>query len=469
MSHSRKKLTTEEFLDKVLKVHGNKYDYSKVNYKLSREKVVIICSIHGDFKTTPNNLLNGAGCKKCGLIKQGLSRRKTQEDFIKNSVKTHENKYDYSKVIYKTCKDKIEIICKIHGSFMQSPNAHLKAGCRLCGIKSISEKLKLSPEDFLKRAYKTHGELYNYNEVKYTKIHDKITIGCKTHGYFQQDPSAHIQGQGCPKCALIVIGVKKTKGFSSFLAKAIKTHKNLYEYVEESYTKASENLKIICPIHGVFTQIGSSHLSGAGCKKCGVNKRTNSRKIGLDKFLELANLKYGFLYDYSKFEYVNTDTKSIFICQKHGEFEQTPYNHLKAKIACRKCSKDCTVEMTRKLPKELGKLKKNFSKRAKLFLRKNEMINNKKGYVEILGCDWITFKSHLENNPFNFKVGCPDLDLDHIVPICESKTENDFYKLNHYSNFQLLPSVYNQHIKRAKPFDKEHFKSWLIKTSYNKC
>ena len=133
MSHSRKKLTTEEFLDKVLKVHGNKYDYSKVNYKLSREKVVIICSIHGDFKTTPNNLLNGAGCKKCGLIKQGLSRRKTQEDFIKNSVKTHENKYDYSKVIYKTCKDKIEIICKIHGSFMQSPNAHLKAGCRLCG------------------------------------------------------------------------------------------------------------------------------------------------------------------------------------------------------------------------------------------------------------------------------------------------------------------------------------------------
>ena len=114
-------------------------------------------------------------------------------------------------------------------------------------------------------------------------------------------------------------------------------------------------------------------------------------------------------------------------------------------------------------------MKKNFSRRAKSFLRKNKNIRKREEFTSVLGCNWEQFKEHLENNPYNYTIDCLDLDLDHIVPISDAVDENSFYNLCHYSNFQLLPRVYNQHIKRAKKFDKEHFEKWLIDTNYNNC
>lgn len=80
---------------------------------------------------------------------------------------------------------------------------------------------------------------------------------------------------------------------------------------------------------------------------------------------------------------------------------------------------------------------------------------------EILGCDFTTFEQHLNYNPYGFKVGDSDLHLDHIVPISSAITEEELLALNHYTNFQLLPSVYNRDIKSDKPWDKDHFENWL--------
>ena len=60
-----KKLTTEEFIEKSFLIHGDKYDYSLVEYRGSNEKIIIICKEHGEFEKTPNNHLRGQGCPEC--------------------------------------------------------------------------------------------------------------------------------------------------------------------------------------------------------------------------------------------------------------------------------------------------------------------------------------------------------------------------------------------------------------------
>lgn len=63
-----KKLTTEEFISRAKKVHGDKYEYSKVEYFDSRTKVCIICPEHGDFWQSANIHLRGHGCPICKSV-----------------------------------------------------------------------------------------------------------------------------------------------------------------------------------------------------------------------------------------------------------------------------------------------------------------------------------------------------------------------------------------------------------------
>ena len=124
---------TESFIKKANKVHNNKYDYSKTIYNGYENKVIIICSVHGEFQQSPDSHLHSCGCPKCGFEKRTRKRLLNQNDFIKRSNKVHNYKYDYSKVQYNGCEKHITIICPIHGEFTQTPYVHLNSsGCPLC-------------------------------------------------------------------------------------------------------------------------------------------------------------------------------------------------------------------------------------------------------------------------------------------------------------------------------------------------
>ena len=110
-----KKLTQKEFIERARKVHGNKYDYSKVIYKNSSTKVCIVCPKHGEFWQIPNSHLQGIGCPKCGDLKKGEYKKSNTDNFINRAKEVHGNKYDYSKSVYKGVHDKICIICPEHG------------------------------------------------------------------------------------------------------------------------------------------------------------------------------------------------------------------------------------------------------------------------------------------------------------------------------------------------------------------
>lgn len=130
--------TTEEFIEKSKEVHGNKYDYSKVDYINNREKVCIICHEHGEFFQTPHEHLLKKGCHKCGNTK-----KLTQKEFIEQTKLIHGNKYDYSKVNYKNNKTKVCIICPEHGEFFQTPNSHItkNSGCPKCNISLLEYEI----------------------------------------------------------------------------------------------------------------------------------------------------------------------------------------------------------------------------------------------------------------------------------------------------------------------------------------
>lgn len=191
-----KKLTTESFIKKAHLVHGDRYDYSKVNYVGAKTKVVIICKEHGEFEQEPTNHLMGSGCIKCA----GIHKSNTVE-FVTRAKLVHGNKYDYSKVNYSTTNEKVSIICSTHGEFKQTPYGHLSGlGCKKCGYKITADSTKISLSEFIERAVSVHNNAYDYSLVRYDTTKDKIKIRCNKHGVFEQECDSHLQGHGCPAC-----------------------------------------------------------------------------------------------------------------------------------------------------------------------------------------------------------------------------------------------------------------------------
>jgi len=131
-----KRTTTQEFISKAKKVHGDKYDYSSVQYVNNKSKILITCKIHGDFEQRPDNHIGlGQGCMRCKADHLALKSTKNQFNFLEKAKIIHKNKYDYSKTKYTKSIEKINIICPEHGSFLQEANSHLKGhGCPKCGL-----------------------------------------------------------------------------------------------------------------------------------------------------------------------------------------------------------------------------------------------------------------------------------------------------------------------------------------------
>lgn len=130
--------------------------------------------------------------------------------FLKRAIAAHNNKYSYSKVIYKNVDTKVVITCPIHGDFKQTPYKHAneKQGCPLCMPDRISQKQRMSLEDFVRKSKEIHNGKYDYSLVEYKNAHTKVKIICSNHGPFMITPNNHIYGVrgqggkiGCPACS----------------------------------------------------------------------------------------------------------------------------------------------------------------------------------------------------------------------------------------------------------------------------
>jgi hypothetical protein len=268
-----KRKTQEDFIIQAKLVHGDRYDYSLVEYKNNASKIKIRCYTHEEFEQTPIKHLSGQNCNKCSVCEVHLNQRKTIDSFYTEANLIHKNKYDYSLVNYKNNRTKIKIKCPIHGVFEQIPLNHLKGkGCLYCGGTS-----GLDTNSFIQKSILIHGDRYDYSLVDYNNSYKTIKIICPEHGVFEQTPNNHLnKKQGCFKC------LGKICDTSSFVKYCSEKHNNKYDYSLVDYFKITDEVKIVCPIHGEFKQRCDSHKQGNGCNKCSNNGTSEFEKeVGL--------------------------------------------------------------------------------------------------------------------------------------------------------------------------------------------
>ena len=204
------KLTTDEFIKRAREVHGDRYDYSKVEYESTSTKICIICKKHGEFWQTPYSHLNGHGCSKCAYEGERHRHFYSQEEIIEKLRSHFGDRYSYEKVVFKAMKIPITLVCHEkdkngieHGEFSMRPvnifSSHQE--CPKCYDDRRSRLQRKPVEVFIEEAKKVHGDLYEYHKVEYISTKLKVCIVCKIHGDYWQTPSSHLRGKGCPYCS----------------------------------------------------------------------------------------------------------------------------------------------------------------------------------------------------------------------------------------------------------------------------
>ena len=261
------------------------------------------------------------------------NKKSTTEEFIKKSKNIFGDLYDYNKVEYVSNKIKVELVCKEHGSFFRRPNDHLtrKTGCQKCN--RIKNGLNNRNKNWLSDFISIHGDLYDYSKVKYISNKVKVEIVCKEHGSFFMKPNAHTtQKQCCYRCS------RKYNDKETFIESSIKIFDETYDYSKVEYIDCHTKVEIICKEHNSFFMCPKEHINQKqGCPKCGKISMSNKHRKEIDLLISQFKELNGDLYDYSKVEYKNNNTKVEIVCKEHGSFLQSPKSHINGN-GCPKCS-----------------------------------------------------------------------------------------------------------------------------------
>ena len=121
---------------------------------------------------------------------------------------------------------------------------------------------------------------------------------------------------------------------NEFIEESNIIHNFKYDYSKVEYINTNTKVCIICPEHGEFWQIPKTHKKGIGCSKC-----SNRHNYTTEEWIDKAKNKYGDRFDYSQVDYRGAKTNIKIICKEHGEFVQTPDNHIRCKgNCCPKCA-----------------------------------------------------------------------------------------------------------------------------------
>lgn len=261
-------ITRDDYIARANATHKAKYDYSYLPKKVkSTDKVDISCPVHGIFSQRLRTHISGQGCRLCGIN----SRRKSIDKIISDSVIVHGEKYDYSKALQpKNKSEKIEIVCKHHGSFYMSYDNHInqKQGCRKC---YLSADKGMTQQEWFNVATSAHVGRYKYKSLLKDKAgRPGLLVVCRIHGEFVTGASRHVRRlDGCPCCSKITKSRKVKKKYDYWHSKFKSAHGDRYIYYPYSYNDLiKKKVKIKCREHGDFYQDATHHSSGVGCPSC---------------------------------------------------------------------------------------------------------------------------------------------------------------------------------------------------------
>ncbi|NCC41255.1 MAG: DUF723 domain-containing protein [Gammaproteobacteria bacterium] len=273
----------EEYIEKAREIHGAVYDYSKVTYRTTSDKVTIGCKVHGDFELTAaaHVSLRASGCPKCGIESRG-KKSSDAAGFVHDKESlidaVRERHGDSLEVLSDTCSrgsDMLRLRCPVHGEFERLALEILKdvkgqkKGCPACGLDLGADKRRYDAEKFIKKLEAVNTRGYRLKDTElFVSTKERTTFVCPSHGDFEATPKALIQADGnklsCPKCFWDHL----THDTEKFIEKATDKWGYAYSYDKVEYTKAHDYVTVTCPDHGDFQIKAYSHLNGSGCPRC---------------------------------------------------------------------------------------------------------------------------------------------------------------------------------------------------------
>ena len=289
-----KKSSTEEFVSKCREIYGDAYDYSCTNYVSSKLPVEIVCRKHGKFAKSPNLILaKRSGCPKCGNARKGLVNKLTEQKVLQALADKYPGYAPFKLLApYTRNTDTVQFTCSTHGE-QCSTVVYLRGldqptPCPVCNTIASFARRRTSQEDFILACRAVHGDRYGYDDLNYVTSQDKVTVICSTHKAFTVEAESHRLGTGCPKCYWAA-RQSDVLPFNLWLSRARKVHGDKYGYIEESYKGTSQQVRIVCPTHGEFSQLGNSHTAGSECPKCAAIGSKGQRE--LTEYLRNAGLE----------------------------------------------------------------------------------------------------------------------------------------------------------------------------------
>lgn len=252
-------------------------------------------------------------------------KKLTLVDFLRKAHAVWGDKYTYEDSVYVNARTKILVTCRTHGCFKVTMNNFIynKSGCPICGGQSGKTN-----SDFIKDAKKIHGDTYDYSQTQYESAVKEVTIVCRVHGAYQQKPTIHLKGCGCPKCSKV--GKVTT---SEFIERSMSVHGGTYDYRNVAYRTMLDNVSITCLKHGDFWQSPSNHLSGRGCPKCGTESQSSVMRLSEDKAIEMCAKRNFLLLTYAG----NATDKSKIKCNNGHEWD-TSLSKIQQGIGCPACA-----------------------------------------------------------------------------------------------------------------------------------
>ncbi len=350
----KRRLTARQWIDEVVKVWGEKYDYSLANFVNTKTKLTVICPKHGPWDTSPDNHLRGKrGCPACGSERLKFSLTKPFVSFLDEARKIHGDLFSYDESTYAGAKQKLKISCTAHGIFLQSPEVHLRgSGCPRCSDTGRLEKQRLmSVENVNASIAKLSDGCVSIVSSTFSNINQSASFRCDVHGTYQRLVNTALHSKHpCLKCSN-EFRLSRTTDSQAVL---VKVHERfgLRYMVEVKPARQLRSTRIVltCSAHGPFELLYPSLSRSPGCPVCARESSQENRTEGVRRvnaqrlnaraleWLERSALVHQGKYDYAKANYVDAKTPVLIICPIHGEFNQIPDTHLKS--GCRECADD---------------------------------------------------------------------------------------------------------------------------------
>ena len=268
-----------------------------------------------------------------------------------------------------------------------------------------------------KRLLEKHNNKYSYSKAVFVKSTNKMIIICPIHGEFEQAPTEHLKGAGCPKCALEYTASKRRRTTENFIQEAKQVHGDKYDYSKTTYVNSATKVTITCPIHGDFEQLPGAHtVNRYGCIKCGREVRSLKISSNTADFIAKARKVHNDIYTYENTEYINSTSKVYIRCRTHGYFHMRPNDHLNGQ-----CCPLCTGS-------------RGFQKTLPAYLY----------YLKITtDDDKVVYKIGITNNSVEQRYGITDLKKIEVLNIVKYDVGLDAYNeeqriLKQYSSYKYV-------------------------------